>query len=96
MYLQRLHRVHPHLRALIRKASTIPHSHTTVNGVPFLIQLSNVEAQWDTLSKQDKITTALQLEELQKKDWKELTLAEKRASMWLLNSVNELSAIVGH
>jgi cytochrome c oxidase subunit 4 len=40
-----------------------------------------VEAQWETLTKQEKIDTALQLEELQKKDWKELSLDEKKASM---------------
>jgi len=44
-----------------------------------VIPLSNVEAQWETLSNEDKVATALQLEELQKKDWKELTLQEKKA-----------------
>lgn len=85
MHLLRLNRVHPQLRILIRSASTVPHAHPSVNGTPFLIPLSNVEAQWDKLSKQDKVTTALQLEELQKKDWKELTLQEKRASMCSLS-----------
>ncbi|GJJ12286.1 hypothetical protein Clacol_006527 [Clathrus columnatus] len=79
MHLIRINCVHPHLRTAIRHASTIPHSHPTVNGTPFLISLSNVEAQWDKLSKEDKVTTALQLEELQKRDWKELTQEEKRA-----------------
>ncbi|KIJ44247.1 hypothetical protein M422DRAFT_75313 [Sphaerobolus stellatus SS14] len=63
----------------IRCASTIPHAHTTINGQGSVIPLSNVEAQWEVLSNADKVATALQLEDIQKKDWKELSLQEKKA-----------------
>lgn len=76
----------------IRAASTIPH--TTINSQPSVIPLSNVEAQWEKLSNEDKVATALQLEELQKKDWKELSLQEKKAStcsvVWSLKFASQL------
>ena len=44
-----------------------------------VIPLSNVEAQWENLSQQEQLTVHQQLEELQKKDWKSLSLDEKKA-----------------
>jgi TRAP-type C4-dicarboxylate transport system substrate-binding protein len=41
--------------------------------------LSNVEAQWATLSPSEQTAVHQQLEELQQKDWKMLSLAEKKA-----------------
>ncbi|KAF8516930.1 cytochrome c oxidase subunit IV-domain-containing protein [Hysterangium stoloniferum] len=79
MHALRLARTHLSLRAAGRRASTASHSHPTINSQPSLIPLSNVEAQWETLTKQEKVDTALQLEELQKKDWKQLSLDEKKA-----------------
>ena len=43
------------------------------------IPLSNVEAQWAKLSSEEKVAVHEQLEVLQKKDWKELSLDEKKA-----------------
>ena len=44
-----------------------------------VIPLSNVEAQWETLSADEKLEVHNALEELQKKDWKLLSLDEKKA-----------------
>lgn len=46
-----------------------------------LIPLSNVEAQWEKLPKADQATVQGQLEEIQKKDWKTLSLDEKKAGV---------------
>jgi hypothetical protein len=43
------------------------------------IPLSNVEAQWEKMSNEEQLSVHQQLEELQKKDWKELSLDEKKA-----------------
>jgi len=43
------------------------------------IPLSNVEAQWATLSPAEQTAVHQQLEEIQRKDWKTLSLAEKKA-----------------
>ncbi|KAF8686818.1 hypothetical protein AX14_003782 [Amanita brunnescens Koide BX004] len=48
-----------------------------------IIPLSNVEAQWATLSTEEKATVHEQLEVLQKKEWKELSLDEKRAAYYV-------------
>ena len=48
-----------------------------------IIPLSNVEAQWATLSTEEKATVHEQREVLQKKEWKELSLDEKRAGTCL-------------
>ena|ERR1700761_4612270 len=43
------------------------------------IPLANVEAQWERLTAEEQLTVHRQLEDLQKKDWKQLTLDEKKA-----------------
>ena len=43
------------------------------------IPLSNVEAQWERLSSEEQLAVHQQLEELQKRDWKTLTVDEKKA-----------------
>ncbi|KAF8625750.1 hypothetical protein AX17_006776 [Amanita inopinata Kibby_2008] len=48
-----------------------------------VIPLSNVEAQWATLSNEEKATVHEQLEVLQKKDWKELSIDEKKAAYYV-------------
>ena len=61
----------------LRRASTISvvsHS-SSLSALP----LSNVEAQWEKLSKEEQVGVYRQLEELQKKDWKSLTIDEKKA-----------------
>ena len=44
-----------------------------------VIPLSNVEAQWEQLSADEQLAVHQQLEEIQKKDWKTLSLDEKKA-----------------
>jgi cytochrome c oxidase subunit 4 len=55
---------------------------------PNKIQLShvipNIEAGWKNLSKEEQYGVYRQLEELQKKDWKELSIDEKKAGKHLL------------
>ena len=51
------------------------HPTTNASAVP----LSNVEAQWERLSPEEQLTVHQQLEELQKKDWKTLSIDEKKA-----------------
>lgn len=46
-----------------------------------VIPLSNVEAQWARLNTEQRLAVHEQLEVLQKKDWKELSMEEKRAGM---------------
>ncbi|KAL0946445.1 hypothetical protein HGRIS_012668 [Hohenbuehelia grisea] len=48
-----------------------------------VIPLSNVEAQWQTMAQEDKAIVHEQLEELQKKDWKDLSLDEKKAAYYV-------------
>ncbi|KAJ6514582.1 COX4, subunit IV of cytochrome c oxidase [Mycena vulgaris] len=47
------------------------------------IPLSNIEAQWTLLSPDEKTSVAEQLEELQKRDWKLLSLDEKKAAYYV-------------
>lgn len=50
---------------------------------PNKVQLSevvpNIEASWKTLSKEQQYAVFRQLEELQRKDWKDLSVNEKKA-----------------
>lgn len=48
-----------------------------------IIPLSNVQAQWETMSEAEQSLVHRQLEELQKKDWRGLSLDEKRAAYWV-------------
>ena len=43
------------------------------------IPLSNVEAQWEKLSPEEQLSVHQQLEQIQKKDWKTLSIDEKKA-----------------
>ncbi|CAA7271104.1 unnamed protein product [Cyclocybe aegerita] len=47
------------------------------------IPLSNVEAQWEKLSAEEKLSVHEQLEVLQQKDWKELSLDQKKAAYYV-------------
>ncbi len=44
-----------------------------------VIPLSNVEAQWEKLSSEERSSVHDQLEVLMKKNWKELSIDEKKA-----------------
>jgi len=44
-----------------------------------IIPFSNIQAQWETMSEEERSVVHQQLEELQAKDWRSLSLDEKRA-----------------
>lgn len=60
-----------------------------------VIPLSNVEAQWENISKSEQAVVHRQLEELQKKDWKTLSLDEKKAGVCCCPSVLRLLPLTG-
>jgi len=89
MIAPRLVRQPQALRALLssrvaRHASTAP-SITVINhsSSETALPLSNVEAQWEKLSREEKIDIHRQLERLQKKDWKVLSIDEKKAAYYI-------------
>ncbi|CDR48462.1 hypothetical protein NBRC10512_002122 [Rhodotorula toruloides] len=47
------------------------------------VSLSNIEVSWKNLSPAEQEQTFKHLEELQKKDWKELSLDEKKAAYYV-------------
>ena len=47
------------------------------------IPVSNIEAQWERLSSEEKLSVHEQLEVLQQKDWTQLSLDEKKAGKFL-------------
>ncbi|KAJ8455385.1 hypothetical protein ONZ45_g18958 [Pleurotus djamor] len=48
-----------------------------------VIPLGNVEAQWANMNQEDKSLVIEQLEQIQKKDWKELSIDEKKAAYYV-------------
>jgi cytochrome c oxidase subunit 4 len=69
-------------RGLTTAAAHPPHANAASSHVTpstSAIPLSNVEAQWATLGATEQTAVHQQLEELQRKDWKTLSLAEKKA-----------------
>lgn len=46
-----------------------------------IIPLSNIQAQWENMTEHEQSIVHRQLEELQKRDWRSLSLDEKRAGM---------------
>ncbi|KAI0748401.1 cytochrome c oxidase subunit IV [Daedaleopsis nitida] len=48
-----------------------------------VVPLSNVEAMWERLSPEEQLTIHQQLEEIQKKDWKTLSVDEKKAAYYV-------------
>jgi len=47
------------------------------------IPVSNIEAQWEKMTAEEKVSVHEQLEILQQKDWKELSLDEKKAAYYV-------------
>lgn len=64
-------------RSLATATATTTRVHDTV------IPLSNVEAQWEKMTADEQLTVHQQLEELQKRDWKTLSLDEKKAAYYV-------------
>ena len=67
-------------RSLSAAATTTPRANDAV------IPLSNVEAHWEKLTADEQLTIHQQLEELQKRDWKTLSLDEKKAGPYMSSS----------
>ena len=57
------------------------HPTTNASAVP----LSNVEAQWERLSPEEQLTVHQQLETIQKRDWKTLSIDEKKAGPYFFD-----------
>lgn len=55
-------------------------THSTSNSSSPL--LSNIEANWIGLPQEEQYEVYRKLEEIQKRDWKELTVDEKKAGEW--------------
>jgi len=73
------------VRSLATTASPGAHvaSSSTAAKTQSVIPLSNVEAQWATMGAEDKLLVHQQLDALQKKDWKELSIDEKKAAYYV-------------
>lgn len=54
-------------------------------GVDLSVVVPNIEARWAKMSKEEQYGVFRQLEELQRKDWKELSIDEKKAGEYLMN-----------
>ncbi|KAG1756862.1 COX4, subunit IV of cytochrome c oxidase [Suillus paluster] len=78
----RLARPRVSLRRLATTAQ-VPTSGPSSSVTASVIPLSNVEAQWEKMSQSDQAVVHRQLEELQKKDWKSLSLDEKKAAYYV-------------
>lgn len=67
------------------QAAAVSNTHAAPQTAETPIPLSNVEAQWERLSTEEQMSVHQQLETLQKKDWKELSIDEKKAGALLLH-----------
>ncbi|KAI0253473.1 cytochrome c oxidase subunit IV-domain-containing protein [Lactifluus subvellereus] len=74
-------------RGLATAAAHPPHAGPTTSShataAASAIPLSNVEAQWATLNQAEQAAVHQQLEVLQRKDWKSLSLSEKKAAYYV-------------
>ncbi|KAH7907964.1 COX4, subunit IV of cytochrome c oxidase [Hygrophoropsis aurantiaca] len=80
----RLARPRISLRRLATAASaSAAHAPAAPASAASVIPLSNVEAQWEKMNKGEQLTVHRQLEDLQKKDWKTLSIDEKKAAYYV-------------
>ncbi|KAH7889135.1 COX4, subunit IV of cytochrome c oxidase [Phlebopus sp. FC_14] len=76
-------------RISLRRFTTAAHASAstsapaTAAAAASVIPLSNVEAQWEKMTKTEQATVHRQLEEIQKKDWKLLSVDEKKAAYYV-------------
>lgn len=63
--------------------SSAAHAAPQTTTASSVIPLSNVEAQWERLSSQEQLAVHQQLEEIQKRDWKTLSIDEKKAAYYV-------------
>ena len=66
-------------RSFSAAASSSATSSSSASSPSPVIPLSNVEAQWERLSQEEQLAVHQQLEEIQKRDWKTLSIDEKKA-----------------
>ena len=71
-------------RAFATTPATLP------RGEQSIIPLSNVEAQWATLSTEEQAIVHRQLAELQKRDWTSLSRDEKKAGQSVISVLTGL------
>ncbi|GAA5886987.1 hypothetical protein JCM6882_009407 [Rhodosporidiobolus microsporus] len=71
------------LRSASRVARAVPLARLASTSAVSPVSLSNIEASWKGLTPADQEATFKHLEELQKKDWKELSLDEKKAAYYV-------------
>lgn len=69
----------PATRAFAAAASSAHSAAPAASSASPVIPLSNVEAMWERLSADEQLVIHQQLEEIQKKDWKTLSVDEKKA-----------------
>ncbi|KAF9556176.1 COX4-domain-containing protein [Agrocybe pediades] len=67
--------------AELSRSDTATSSPSSAHKAP--IPIGNIEAQWERLSNEEKLSVHEQLEVIQQKDWKELTLDEKKAAYYV-------------
>ncbi|KAJ1307732.1 hypothetical protein OPQ81_001820 [Rhizoctonia solani] len=82
MNVLRASRIVARPRALlaVRAASTTASPIRSSNSA---VPLANVEAQWESLSSEEQLEVHRELEALQKRDWKTLSLDEKKAAYFV-------------
>ncbi|KAI0729888.1 COX4, subunit IV of cytochrome c oxidase [Fomitopsis betulina] len=73
----------PYARSITATASGHASAASPASSSSAVIPLSNVEAQWEQLSADEQLAVHQQLEEIQKKDWKTLSLDEKKAAYYV-------------
>jgi cytochrome c oxidase subunit 4 len=79
-FLARRRALTPSVRSLTTAANAGPiHVTSYSSSSSSVIPLSNIEAQWEKLSAEEQTSVHAQLEELQKKDWRKLSIDEKKA-----------------
>ncbi|KAI0957895.1 hypothetical protein AcW1_006140 [Taiwanofungus camphoratus] len=87
MQALRLARPRASLRPLTRSIAATANPSATGTSAPSssasVIPLSNVEAQWERLTPDEQLAVHQQLEEIQKKDWKTLSIDEKKAAYYV-------------
>ncbi|KAI9065486.1 cytochrome c oxidase subunit IV [Trametes sanguinea] len=75
----------PASRAFAAAATSSPSAaaHASSSSAEPVVPLSNVEAMWERLSADEQAVIHQQLEEIQKRDWKTLSIDEKKAAYYV-------------
>lgn len=76
----------PETARLAAQSNLIP-DESGKGGIDLATVVPNIEARWAKMSKEEQYGVFRQLEELQRKDWKELSLDQKKAGMCLFPKI---------